>query len=157
MKAPMFCFQCEQTAGCVGCQGRAGVCGKSAEVAGLQDALTGALIGVARAAKGGEALDGAAADMLIRGLFTTVTNVNFNPETVRALVAEAHAIRDRLGGAEDYDVSQIWACADADERSLKSLILFGLRGMAAYAFHACRRNPWRARRRCWRWPWRSGA
>ena len=144
MKAPMFCFQCEQTAGCVGCQGRAGVCGKSAEVAGLQDALTGALIGVARAAKGGEALDGAVADMLIRGLFTTVTNVNFNPETVRALVAEAHAIRDRLGGAEDYDVSQIWACADADVRSLKSLILFGLRGMAAYAFHAAalgRRDP----------------
>ena len=45
----MFCFQCEQTAGCTGCTGKAGVCGKTADVAGLQDELTGALIGLARA------------------------------------------------------------------------------------------------------------
>lgn len=45
----MFCFQCEQTAGCTGCIGKAGVCGKSADVAKLQDELTGALIGLARA------------------------------------------------------------------------------------------------------------
>ena len=48
----MFCFQCEQTAGCAGCTGKAGVCGKTAEVAELQDQLTGALIGLARAADG---------------------------------------------------------------------------------------------------------
>lgn len=46
----MFCFQCEQTAGCTGCTGNAGVCGKTAHVAQLQDELTGALVGLARAA-----------------------------------------------------------------------------------------------------------
>ena len=44
----MFCFQCEQTAGCDGCSGKVGVCGKTAEVANLQDELAGALIGLAR-------------------------------------------------------------------------------------------------------------
>ena len=47
----MFCFQCEQTAGCKGCAGKMGVCGKSADIADLQDRLTGALIGLARATK----------------------------------------------------------------------------------------------------------
>lgn len=52
MENKMFCFQCEQTAGCTGCTGKAGVCGKSADVAQLQDELTGALIGLARALDG---------------------------------------------------------------------------------------------------------
>ena len=52
MNTAMFCFQCEQTAGCKGCTGAAGVCGKKADVAGLQDQLTGALIGLARATDG---------------------------------------------------------------------------------------------------------
>ena len=52
MERKMFCFQCEQTAGCKGCTGAAGVCGKKADVAGLQDKLTGALIGLARATDG---------------------------------------------------------------------------------------------------------
>ena len=52
MSKEMFCFQCEQTAGCTGCTGKAGVCGKSAGTAKLQDQLTGELIGLARAAKG---------------------------------------------------------------------------------------------------------
>ena len=52
MENHMFCFQCEQTAGCSGCTGRAGVCGKQADTAQLQDQLTGALIGLARAAEG---------------------------------------------------------------------------------------------------------
>lgn len=50
----MFCFQCEQTAGCSGCTGKAGVCGKTADTAGLQDELTGALIGLARACANNE-------------------------------------------------------------------------------------------------------
>ena len=52
MERKMFCFQCEQTAGCKGCTGAAGVCGKKADVAGLQDKLIGALIGLARATDG---------------------------------------------------------------------------------------------------------
>ena len=50
----MFCYQCEQTANCSGCTGNRGVCGKTADVANLQDALTGALIGLARATAGNE-------------------------------------------------------------------------------------------------------
>ena len=50
MEHKMFCFQCEQTAGCTGCTGNAGVCGKTAHVAQRQDELTGALVGLARAA-----------------------------------------------------------------------------------------------------------
>ena len=49
MDNKMFCFQCEQTAGCTGCTGKAGVCGKTADVAELQDELTGALIGITKA------------------------------------------------------------------------------------------------------------
>jgi hydroxylamine reductase len=84
----MFCFQCEQTAGCTGCTGNAGVCGKKAGTANLQDELTGALIGLARAC------DGAAQPTphraLIEGLFTTVTNVNFDDDAVRAQIARVH-------------------------------------------------------------------
>lgn len=48
MDQKMFCFQCEQTAGCSGCKGKAGICGKTADVAKLQDELTGALVGLSR-------------------------------------------------------------------------------------------------------------
>ena len=54
MTEKMFCFQCEQTAGCTGCTGSAGVCGKKADTALLQDRLTGALIGLARTAEKNE-------------------------------------------------------------------------------------------------------
>jgi len=56
MERKMFCFQCEQTAGCSACTGGAGVCGKKSDVAELQDKLTGALIGLARAVEGNEHL-----------------------------------------------------------------------------------------------------
>ena len=67
----MFCFQCEQTAGCTGCTGAAGVCGKTADVARLQDRLTGALVALARAAEGAE-LDTEARDLMLEGMFTCV-------------------------------------------------------------------------------------
>ena len=77
MMPNMFCFQCEQTAGCRGCTGRAGVCGKSADTALLQDQLTGALIGLARAAEGSK--PAAFTDrVMLEGLFATVTNVSFD-------------------------------------------------------------------------------
>ena len=56
MDKKMFCFQCEQTVGCTGCTGNAGVCGKKADTAKLQDELTGALIGLARAVDGAETI-----------------------------------------------------------------------------------------------------
>ena len=75
MEQTMFCFQCEQTAGCTGCTGARGVCGKTAQTARLQDQLTGALIGLARAIGGDGQADGATWRLLLEGLFATITNV----------------------------------------------------------------------------------
>lgn len=135
MDKKMFCFQCEQTAFGTGCTGRAGVCGKSAGAAKLQDTLTGALIGLARTCQHA-APTAQTYLLLIEGLFTTVTNVNFDVTTIQAMIDAVHTEKARLGGTDsDYDVQQIWN-ANEDIRSLKSLILFGMRGMAAYAYHA---------------------
>lgn len=140
MNDKMFCFQCEQTAGCSGCTGGAGVCGKNAEVAELQDKLTGALVGLARVC--GKCPKTKNTDRLvIEGLFTTVTNVSFHKETLSELIGRVHAEKARIvkeyncENTEDYDMHRIWN-AEEDIRSLKSLILFGIRGMAAYAYHA---------------------
>ena len=146
MENTMFCFQCEQTAGCTGCTGKRGVCGKTADVAKLQDELTGALIGLARATDGDTPVSADTWLLLIEGLFTTVTNVNFNEATIRALISRVHAEKARLipncsacasrcGRNDDYNMAELWN-AQEDVRSLKSLILFGVRGMAAYAHHA---------------------
>ena len=146
MDHKMFCFQCEQTAGCSGCTGKTGVCGKTADVAALQDELTGALIGLARAVDGDTQPSPETWQLMIEGLFTTVTNVNFNEKTIRDLIDRVHSEKTRLtpncsgcssrcGRNDDYDMRLLWN-ADADTRSLKSLILFGVRGMAAYAHHA---------------------
>ena len=146
MDTNMFCFQCEQTAGCSGCTGKAGVCGKSAQTAQIQDQLTGALIGLAHAANGtlpeGQPIE----KVMIESLFATLTNVNFDDDALKALLARVHEKKAELvpgcnscmsscGHNDDYDMMRIWE-ADEDIRSLKSLILFGIRGMAAYAYHA---------------------
>lgn len=141
----MFCFQCEQTAGCAGCTGKSGVCGKSAANAKLQDQLTGALIGLAHAASNAEKTP-QTDRLILEGLFTTVTNVNFNDDTLNHLIDRVNAEKNRLlpgcancaspcGNTDNYDMSRLWN-TDEDIRSLKSLILFGIRGMAAYAYHA---------------------
>ena len=146
MENRMFCFQCEQTAGCTGCTGKMGVCGKTYDVAQLQDELTGAMIGLARAADNAPDVNAGTWRTMIEGLFTTVTNVNFNEKTVREMIDRVHAEKARLvpncaacaascGRTDDYDMAQLWN-AQEDIRSLKSLILFGVRGMAAYAHHA---------------------
>ena len=132
----MFCFQCEQTAMGTGCTGCAGVCGKSAVEAGLQDVLTGALIGLARTCQTA-APTAKTYRTILEGMFTTITNVNFNTTTTQAMIDKVHAEAAALSStpAADYDMNQMWN-ADEDIRSLKSLILFGMRGMAAYAYHA---------------------
>ena len=91
MDHKMFCFQCEQTAGCSGCTGKTGVCGKTADVAALQDELTGALIGLARAVDGDTQPSPETWQLMIEGLFTTVTNVNFNEKTIRDLIDRVHS------------------------------------------------------------------
>ncbi|RDB64518.1 hydroxylamine reductase [Gordonibacter sp. 28C] len=140
----MFCFQCEQTAGYSGCTGAAGACGKQAGTARLQDEVTGALVGLAltvRAAGASGDARRAADDLVMEGLFATLTNVDFDDAELRGLVARVHAERDaiamaaRVEAAPDYDLAALWN-APEDVRSLKSLVLFGLRGLAAYAYHA---------------------
>jgi hydroxylamine reductase len=127
----MFCFQCEQTAGCSACTGSVGVCGKPAANADLQDELTGALIALAQSnPERNAALD----RKVIEGLFTTVTNVNFSNDDVSKVTESIRA--EIRGGVSAYDLSsKLWGATE-DIRSLKSLILFGIRGMAAYAYHA---------------------
>ena len=79
----MFCFQCQQTAHNTGCDGKVGVCGKKADTAVYQDELIGALIALANAAENGSPTE--KTDMLIlKGLFTTITNVNFNNVTINS-------------------------------------------------------------------------
>ena len=83
----MFCFQCEQTAGCTGCTSR-GVCGKDAQTAQVQDRLTGALIGLARAADTSPDAGPETWQLMIEGLFATLTN---------AAKTESKTIRCRSG------------------------------------------------------------
>ena len=130
MEQEMFCFQCEQAANCAGCTGRAGVCGKTSETARLQDRLTGALIGLARVSNGEAHLAEDVCRLMIRALFATLTNVNFDPQALGQLIDLVHREQERLGhgcaicGApcgktEDYDMTQLWN-APEDIRSLKS-------------------------------------
>lgn len=145
MNQKMFCFQCEQTAACSGCTGSAGVCGKSSTTANLQDQLTAALIGLAKVCESNAKTENTT-KLLLKGLFTTITNVNFHDDVLREMIAEVYEEKEKMlpkclsseekhGNIDDYYMKDIWN-AQEDIRSLKSLILFGIRGMAAYAYHA---------------------
>ncbi len=133
----MFCFQCEQTVGGKGCT-VAGACGKQESTANLQDVLTGKLIALARAVQDKTA--SAKTDALvIDGLFTAITNVTFDDAQIAALSVRLDDAIATLGGKAaypDFDMNSLWFGGDEDVRSLKSLLLFGMRGMAAYAHHA---------------------
>jgi hydroxylamine reductase len=129
----MFCFQCEQTAGGIGCT-RVGVCGKKPEVARKHDELVCALVGLARAAEG-KTLGTKVDELMMQGLFATLTNVNFDANRIDELKEQVEAEKTKLGGAEDFDPDSLFH-GDTDVVSLRSTLLFGLRGMAAYAWHA---------------------
>lgn len=147
MDHKMFCFQCEQTACGKGCTGKAGICGKKADTAGLQDQLTGALIGLARATEGNvSSVTEDTHRLVMETLFATLTNVNFDNNAIEELTRRVEEEKQRLapdcsvcgsacGRNDNYDMEKLWN-ANEDIRSLKSLILFGIRGMAAYAYHA---------------------
>lgn len=128
----MFCFQCEQTAKGTGCTVN-GVCGKKSDTSNFQDKLTGKLIALAKAAKGQATKN--TDKIIIDGLFTTVTNVNFNNKTIEAFCDKIDSERANFTACDEMDMDTLWT-ENEDIRSLKSLILFGLRGMASYAYHA---------------------
>lgn len=132
----MFCYQCEQTfrgAGCVD----AGVCGKDETTAALQDLLVEAAKGVARharAARESGAPDRAADRFLIEALFATGTNVNFDPDRLQALIRRAaawQAAPDRV-----VSIDARLGAAGPDITGLQELVLYALKGIAAYAEHA---------------------
>lgn len=130
----MFCFQCEQTAKGTGCTAAAGVCGKKAATAGLQDKLTGLLIGLANA-EGIERMF-TRAELFSEGLFLTLTNVNFDDNSINAFIERINREASEANvTVKPYPLELVWT-AHPDVRSLKSLILLGLRGMAAYAYQA---------------------
>lgn len=163
----MFCYQCEQTVKSEACT-VSGVCGKDPVVAALQDLLIENLTGVAFYAHKLHALGVAtpeADEMLIKGLFTTVTNVNFDPERIRDIILDSQTVKEKnraayiaASGADAESLPAGAALVPADTvegmlkqaakfvlrleqrnddvTSLRSLILFGLKGMAAYADHA---------------------
>jgi len=112
----MFCYQCEQVAGGTACI-KAGVCGKQPDVSRKQDELMCALVGLARAANGkktGERAD----ELMMQGLFATITNVNFDPARIDEIKQEVEKEKMKLGGAPDFDPDSLF------------------HGMAAYAWHA---------------------
>ena len=129
----MFCFQCQQAAGGVGCV-RTGVCGKQPETARLQDSLVYELIRLAEAVQRSGRPTRDSGRLLMDGLFTTLTNVNFDGNAIQAFTGRVRAERDRAGGY-DGPLAELWK-GEADLVSLRSTLLFGLKGMAAYAHHA---------------------
>ena len=163
----MFCYQCEQTARGAGCT-NFGVCGKDPDTAALQDLLLHATKGVSQYAHRARQLgaaDPAVDRFVIEALFTTVTNVNFDPARVAEFVRRAAAVRDqaralyeKAGGkdqpagpaqwqpaadqaglirqGEDVSVPRRIVATNRDYVGLQDLVLFGLKGMAAYADHA---------------------
>lgn len=130
----MFCNQCEQTANGKGCT-VSGACGKNSLTAYEQDILTCEMISLAAAAKKYGTQDTGIIDLIVDGLFTTVTNVNFDPEKVQKLTQAVKERREALGGGEVIGNEDLFS-GDENLASLRSTLLFGLRGMAAYAHHA---------------------
>lgn len=143
----MFCFQCEQAAGGKACT-RVGVCGKQPSTSDLQDDLTVALIRLAMVMENEDMTDHAA-ELMMEGLFMTVTNVNFDDDDIKELIGLIDQLIDQYrpantgcgaccacGSGADITTGTELFRGDPDEVSLRSLLLLGLRGMAAYAYHA---------------------
>jgi len=154
----MFCFQCQEAAKGTGCT-IAGVCGKKEDTAGLQDLLVYNLKGLSVVAEEAEKqgkLDDSIGAFVCQALFATITNANFDNDRFVALIKETIAKRDGLklaiGFSSDADVVN-WNGSEADYaakatevgvlsqenedvRSLRELVIYGLKGLAAYTDHA---------------------
>ena len=161
MQNKMFCFQCQETAGCAGCT-QAGVCGKKPEVAAMQDLLmyvTKGLSAVTTQLRAeAKEIPTEVNHMITRNLFTTITNVNFDKDAITARIQETldkkqelqaqvqnkKALPDAaLWSSDDPAEFQVKAVEvgvlstkDEDIRSLRELIIYGLKGLSAYTSHA---------------------
>ncbi len=161
MEDKMFCYQCQETVGNKGCT-MAGACGKSAEVSDLQDVLVHVTRGLAKTASRlraeGKPVASSINHLVTLNLFVTITNANFDSaaivERVLATVEEQKKLLAQLGSCDDLTEAEQWApqtkeemlekapsvgimaTSDDDVRSLRWLIIYGLKGMAAYDKHA---------------------
>ena len=164
MEYPMFCYQCEQTAGGKGCT-KMGVCGKTPEIAALQDLLIYQIKGISCYAKEivekGENIDKSIVIFIENSLFTTLTNVNFDADVHVKMLRESQkikeALRRKVGKIKNdtehatYNLSESKAEMlrdakkagimydkelDPDIRSLRQTILYGLKGISAYGHQA---------------------
>ena len=131
----MFCFQCQQTAGNSGCI-RTGVCGKQPETSNLQDRLISQLITLAKLTGSSDGSDrpGKADRLIVDGLFTTLTNVNFDDRAITGFTDRVTDLIREKGGSSEAEIN-LWD-GDTDIVSLRSTLLFGIKGMSAYAHHA---------------------
>ena len=160
MKNKMFCYQCQETAGCTGCT-ISGVCGKKPDVAAMQDLLvytTKGLSAVTTAvrAEGGK-ISAEVNHLITLNLFTTITNANFDKNMITARIRETLLIKDDLlatledasslpeaalwnGPESEFDSKAadvgVLSTEDEDIRSLRELITYGLKGLSAYSKHA---------------------
>lgn len=123
----MFCYQCEQTAFGTGCVNN-GICGKKSDTSDLQDELVNKLIVLANCSKPDKEIT----KLIVDGLFITLTNVNYDNDFIKKFISR---ITERINCDFKIDIQSIFRTED-NRNSLKSLILFGLKGTAAYYHHA---------------------
>lgn len=163
MENQMFCYQCQETAGCRGCT-RVGVCGKQPDVAAMQDLLVYVTKGISAVTttlrQEGVEIQPAVNHMITLNLFTTITNANFSKEAIIARIQETLSEKDLLlsklntltstdtlpeaalwNGSENEFAAKaatvgILSTENEDIRSLRELITYGLKGLSAYSKHA---------------------
>ena len=162
MENKMFCFQCQETAGCKGCT-QVGVCGKKPEVAGLQDLLIYVTKGISAVStalrEAGRTVSQAVNDRVTLNLFITITNANFDDAAIADAIEETLRMKEEmlkeLADTSKLPAAALWngarsefrakaaaaevgvlATENEDVRSLRELATYGLKGMAAYNHHA---------------------
>ncbi len=159
MENKMFCYQCQETAGCAGCT-KSGVCGKGPRTAALQDMLVWVTKGLSEVAvrmrEENQNVPDEGNSQVVENLFITITNANFDDEAIIRKIKETLEMKrefvKRLSGTEHMSEAALWDDAehmeekaksvgvlsteDEDIRSLRELITYGLKGMAAYLKHA---------------------
>ena len=160
MKNQMFCYQCQETAGCKGCT-VSGVCGKKPDVAAMQDLLVYVTKGLSavttRLRAEGKPVSPEVNHLVTQNLFTTITNANFDRASIMESVQKTLSLKQRLlaelsdastlpeaatwtGPASSFDAKAatvgVLSTENEDIRSLRELITYGLKGLAAYSKHA---------------------
>lgn len=160
MENKMFCYQCQETAGCSGCT-QVGVCGKKPDVAAMQDLLiyvTKGISAVTTALRaGGEEVSSEINHLITLNLFTTITNANFDKEVIteriKITLSKKQKLLQKVRNVQMLPEAAVWngseenfkakaaqvgvlATENEDIRSLRELITYGLKGLSAYSKHA---------------------